>query len=165
MASPYRWFIPLLFRHQNIFGEACGTRRFIQWKWLGWRLCFDIFPNASKSNDDPFFCGDIRWFRLATTNKDFWSAGALVLGIFIGSSLWWSILSGSVGIFRVKLDQCKLQWVIKISGAITNCFWFGCSREFGIMAARGTWLIIRTKVFCMGFGLIPETLTLILKKD
>jgi threonine/homoserine/homoserine lactone efflux protein len=69
-----------------------------------------------------YFAAIFAGLGLATTSKDFWSAGAFVLGVFMGSSLWWSILSGCVGIFRVKLVQCKLQWVIKISGAIITVF-------------------------------------------
>jgi len=59
---------------------------------------------------------------LATTSGDFRSAGALVLGVFIGSSLWWLILSGSVGVFREKLDPQGLQWINRISGAIITGF-------------------------------------------
>ncbi len=59
---------------------------------------------------------------LASTGGNFTSAGALVLGVFIGSSLWWLILSGSVGVFREKLDPQGLQWINRISGAIITGF-------------------------------------------
>ncbi len=59
---------------------------------------------------------------LAITGGNFTSAGALVLGVFIGSSLWWLILSGSVGVFRERIDSQGLQWVNRISGAIITGF-------------------------------------------
>jgi len=65
-----------------------------------------------------FFAGT----GLASTGGSFMSAGALVLGVFIGSTLWWLILSGSVGVFREKFDQQGLQWVNRISGAIITGF-------------------------------------------
>ena len=33
------------------------------------------------------------------------SAGVLVLGVFIGSALWWLLLSGGVGLFLIFLDN------------------------------------------------------------
>jgi threonine/homoserine/homoserine lactone efflux protein len=59
---------------------------------------------------------------LASTGGNFTSAGALVLGVFIGSSLWWLILSGSVGVFREKLDPQGMRWINRISGAIITGF-------------------------------------------
>lgn len=59
---------------------------------------------------------------LVSTNGNYGSAGALVLGVFIGSSLWWLILCCSVGVFREKFDLRGLQWVNRISGAIITSF-------------------------------------------
>jgi threonine/homoserine/homoserine lactone efflux protein len=55
---------------------------------------------------------------LANTSGNYVSAGILVLGVFIGSALWWLILSSSVGLFRAKFNPTSLRWVNKISGAI-----------------------------------------------
>jgi len=41
---------------------------------------------------------------LASTSGNYVSAGVLVLGVFIGSALWWLILSGGVGVFREKFN-------------------------------------------------------------
>ena len=59
---------------------------------------------------------------LTSAVGNYGSAGALVLGVFIGSSLWWLILCCSVGVFREKLDPRGLQWVNMISGAIITGF-------------------------------------------
>jgi len=59
---------------------------------------------------------------LANTSRNYVSAVVLVLGVFIGSALWWLILSGGVGIFREKFNSHGLQWVNGISGAIITGF-------------------------------------------
>jgi len=59
---------------------------------------------------------------LASTGGDYLSAGVLVLGVFIGSSLWWLILSGGVGVFQNKFSPHGLQWVNRISGVIITAF-------------------------------------------
>lgn len=59
---------------------------------------------------------------LASTSGNYVSAGVLVLGVFIGSALWWLILSGGVGAFRERFNPHGLQWVNKISGAIITGF-------------------------------------------
>ncbi len=59
---------------------------------------------------------------LASTGGEYLSAGILVLGVFIGSSLWWLILSGGVGVFQNKFSPHGLQWVNRISGVIITAF-------------------------------------------
>jgi threonine/homoserine/homoserine lactone efflux protein len=59
---------------------------------------------------------------LASTSGDYVSAGVLVLGVFIGSTLWWLILSGGASLFRKKFNPQGLQWVNRISGAIITGF-------------------------------------------
>ncbi len=46
------------------------------------------------------------------------SASALVIGVFIGSSLWFLILSTGASFFRNKLDLDGLKWVNKIAGIL-----------------------------------------------
>jgi threonine/homoserine/homoserine lactone efflux protein len=46
------------------------------------------------------------------------SAGLLLLGVVIGSALWWLCLSGIVGFFRQKFNSTGLIWVNRISGLI-----------------------------------------------
>jgi threonine/homoserine/homoserine lactone efflux protein len=59
---------------------------------------------------------------LASTSGNYISAGVLVLGVFIGSALWWFILIGGVGVFREKFNPHGLRWVNRISGAIITGF-------------------------------------------
>lgn len=55
---------------------------------------------------------------LASTDGNYISAGMLIFGVFIGSTLWWLILSLGIGLFRAKFNPEKLRWVNKISGII-----------------------------------------------
>ncbi len=50
------------------------------------------------------------------------AAGAMVLGVFLGSALWWIILSSTVGFFRSRLSQTWMSWVNRISGTMILAF-------------------------------------------
>lgn len=46
------------------------------------------------------------------------SAGVLILGVFLGSALWWLFLVGLFSIFRKRFLSDQLRWVNLISGVI-----------------------------------------------
>lgn len=48
----------------------------------------------------------------------YFSASALVTGVFIGSGLWFLLLSSGVILFRKKLDLVGLRWVNRIAGIL-----------------------------------------------
>ena len=50
------------------------------------------------------------------------TASILVLGVFIGSALWWLLLSSGAGLFQEKFNLNWLKWVNRISGAIITGF-------------------------------------------
>lgn len=50
------------------------------------------------------------------------SAITLVLGVFLGSALWWFILSGAVGLVRTKFNSQSVRWVNRISGVLIAGF-------------------------------------------
>jgi threonine/homoserine/homoserine lactone efflux protein len=58
---------------------------------------------------------------LANSSGNYVSASILVLGVFIGSALWWLFLSGGVGLFRDRFTARGLRWVNRISGIIITC--------------------------------------------
>ena len=49
-------------------------------------------------------------------------AGLLVSGVFIGSAIWWLVLSGIVGMVRTKFNSSGLRWINIISGIIITGF-------------------------------------------
>jgi threonine/homoserine/homoserine lactone efflux protein len=68
---------------------------------------------------------------LAATRNDYPAAARLVSGVFLGSALWWLLLSAGTGFFREKFDAGRLRWVNWISGVIL------CA--FGLLALSGLW--------------------------
>jgi threonine/homoserine/homoserine lactone efflux protein len=59
---------------------------------------------------------------ISNTSGNYLSAALLVLGVFIGSNLWWIILSNGMGILRKKTNDNTLKWVNRISGIIIVVF-------------------------------------------
>ena len=59
---------------------------------------------------------------LGNTSGSYASALILVLGVFLGSAIWWLFLSGGVGLFRDKFNTQGLLWVNRISGVIITAF-------------------------------------------
>jgi threonine/homoserine/homoserine lactone efflux protein len=49
-------------------------------------------------------------------------AGILVIGVFMGSALWWLLLSSGVSLIGKKIESRRLQWVNRISGIIITIF-------------------------------------------
>jgi threonine/homoserine/homoserine lactone efflux protein len=55
---------------------------------------------------------------LGTTAGDRASAVLMVTGVFLGSALWWLLLSSAVGYFRRALTPERLRWVNRLSGVM-----------------------------------------------
>jgi threonine/homoserine/homoserine lactone efflux protein len=72
---------------------------------------------------------------VAGQRHGFAQAGALVLGVFLGSAIWWCLLSGLVGLYRSRLTPRRLRWINRISGvAIAG---------FGVVALVGLLTLLR----------------------
>lgn len=61
---------------------------------------------------------------LVHKGANYFSAFLLVFGVFLGSVLWWIILSGVIGFFRKNFKTRSLRWVNIISGSIILVFGF-----------------------------------------
>ncbi|HEX7965755.1 MAG TPA: LysE family transporter [Gammaproteobacteria bacterium] len=59
---------------------------------------------------------------LGTTAGDYGAAGVVVAGVFVGSAIWWLLLSGGVALVRHKLKPATLQWINYASGAFLSAF-------------------------------------------
>ena len=68
---------------------------------------------------------------LGGLDSNFGAATQLVAGVFLGSAVWWWILSSGVGWFREKLGPKELRWINWVSGGIL----FG----FGLAALVSGW--------------------------
>lgn len=60
-------------------------------------------------------------FGLGNTH-DYFDAGILVLGVFLGSALWWLILVSGVSLFRAKMSDRALKWINQVSGILIFSF-------------------------------------------
>lgn len=52
----------------------------------------------------------------------FMPAIALVIGVFMGSALWWLLLSLLVGLLRERLKGAAFLWINRVSGAMLTVF-------------------------------------------
>lgn len=59
---------------------------------------------------------------VASAGSNYLDSGILVLGVFLGSAIWWLLLSTGVSILRKKFDDRSLIWINKISGLIIIIF-------------------------------------------
>jgi len=59
---------------------------------------------------------------LGGASGNYVSAAVLVLGVFIGSALWWLTLSAGVSTFRTKFTPHGLRWVNRVSGLVIAAF-------------------------------------------
>jgi threonine/homoserine/homoserine lactone efflux protein len=57
-------------------------------------------------------------FGLAGTKGSVLSAGILILGVFLGSAIWWLFLVGLFSLYRKRFQAHQLVWVNRISGTI-----------------------------------------------
>lgn len=55
---------------------------------------------------------------VGATSGDYASAAVLVLGVFLGSALWWLALSAAVSLLRSRFSPRGLRWVNRVSGLI-----------------------------------------------
>ncbi|HMM21937.1 MAG TPA: LysE family transporter [Selenomonadales bacterium] len=58
------------------------------------------------------------FIRLTESGTDAASVTAAVLGVFLGSALWWLVLSNLVGLFQHKITPGKIRTVNRFSGLL-----------------------------------------------
>ncbi len=68
------------------------------------------------------FLGIFSALAPGTTGDARGSAAVLVAGVFIGSALWWLLLSVSVGSLRPRLDDSRMTWINRFSGLVLGGF-------------------------------------------
>jgi len=52
------------------------------------------------------------------TSSNYLTAASLVAGVFLGSGLWWLLLSGGTALFRSRVRPTLMVWVNRASGLI-----------------------------------------------
>lgn len=69
---------------------------------------------------------------IGSSGGSYVSAGVLVIGVFIGSAIWWVILSGGISILRTRFNSHRMLWVNRISGIMIAGFGL-----FALLSLRG----------------------------
>ena len=68
------------------------------------------------------FIGVFAAIGLMDTNFDNLTLSYIILGVMIGTSTWWFVLSTLINIFRHKIRLRSLNWINKISGIVILIF-------------------------------------------
>jgi len=92
--------------HQSLFSDYFST----------------VFLTLTNPTTILSFVAVFAGLGLGSTNGDILSAILMVVGVVIGSALWWLILSGGVSLFRTKFNVSSLKIVNYISGVIITVF-------------------------------------------
>jgi threonine/homoserine/homoserine lactone efflux protein len=71
-------------------------------------------------------------FGLVNAGGDYSTAAITVLGVFLGSSCWWVILTGVTSLLRNRISLSGLRWVNRISGLII--LGFGIAAIIGVFS-------------------------------
>ena len=65
-----------------------------------------------------FFVAVFAGLGIGTESGHYLLAGILVSGVFMGSAMWWLVLSGFTSLLQKLLNPKRLQWLNRISGLI-----------------------------------------------
>lgn len=68
------------------------------------------------------FVGIFAGLGLAEANRNFLSISSTVIGVFVGSMLWWLLLSGIVSHYRSRFGERGMLWVNRVSGIVILAF-------------------------------------------
>jgi len=66
---------------------------------------------------------------LAGATSSIPSALILVLGVFLGSALWWLLFAGAFSVFKSRFDHHEIQLINRIAGLVIT--------SFGVFALAG----------------------------
>ncbi|MGL5134562.1 MAG: LysE family translocator [Planktothrix sp.] len=105
--------------------------------YLGFKIFLENPPEATINSSGKIINAYVLSFFLTVTNpitilsfiaifaglglgneNNYWDAATLVLGVFLGSGLWWLILVSGVSLFRDQVNTHTLHWINRISGII-----------------------------------------------
>ena len=59
---------------------------------------------------------------VGSSSADTLARVSLILGVLLGSALWWLTLSFGVGLFRSRLGSGTMRWINRISGGVIAVF-------------------------------------------
>lgn len=88
-----------------------------------WRVFFSTFIlTLTNPMTVLSFAGIYAGLGVGTISADILTPIIITLGVFIGSSLWWLMLSAGSSCFREKMNEASRVWLNKVSGTIIMIF-------------------------------------------
>ena len=103
----------LLTRPAEQVAQTKYTVRGIWWSYLSTFLLTITNPMTILS-----FVAVFAALGVANSSNDYVSASFTVIGVFLGSALWWLILSSVAGRLRGKLNRTAILWIGRLSAVI-----------------------------------------------
>ncbi|WP_244893457.1 LysE family transporter [Ferroacidibacillus organovorans] len=114
------WLFVAFVRNKGLFARPAeqaaqtkNTMRGIWWSYLSTFLLTITNPMTILS-----FIAVFAALGVATSSHEYMSATFTVVGVFLGSALWWLILSSVAGWMRGKLNRAILLWIGRLSAVI-----------------------------------------------
>ncbi len=99
---------------QNPVARAAGDLERRWWSTYTSTLALTITNPMTILSFAAVFAG----LGLGTGRGGYATGGTLVLGVFVGSALWWALLSNLTSFLGSRLDAQGLRWVNRISGGV-----------------------------------------------
>ncbi len=103
----------LLTRPAEQVAQPKNTVRGIWWSYLSTFLLTITNPMTILS-----FVAVFAALGVANSSNDYVSASFTVIGVFLGSALWWLILSSVAGWLRGTLNRTAILWIGRLSAVI-----------------------------------------------
>ncbi|MCL4352482.1 MAG: LysE family translocator [Firmicutes bacterium] len=103
----------LLTRPAEQVAQTKYTVRGIWWSYLSTFVLTMTNPMTILS-----FVAVFAALGVANSSNDYVSASFTVIGVFLGSALWWLILSSVAGRLRGKLNRTAILWIGRLSAVI-----------------------------------------------
>ena len=109
-------------------GAAIATEQ----RGLRWAIASTFLLTITNPLTILSFVGIFAGAGLGQGDTGFVGAAIIVIGVFLGSGVWWLALSLGIGMVRHKLDERGLAWINRGSGALI--FLFGVAALASLMA-------------------------------
>ena len=114
----FLWYLGL----RAFFSKPADHLNSEEGKWLGTAYASTFFLTLTNPVTILAFAAIFAGLGVVNESRDYASAVMLVMGVFLGSTLWWVILSSGVGLFRKRFNLQALRWVNRFSGLILMGF-------------------------------------------
>ena len=113
----------LCYLGSRLLHPSCQTISPCQRQWSPWHIMRPpFFLTLTNPMTILSFAAIFAGLGVGSSKGNYVSAGILVFGVFIGSTLWWLLLSSVVGILGQKFHTTGLHWVNRISGMVIIIF-------------------------------------------